>query len=194
MEVVAIKGQGREGLGKKAAKAARNNGRIPCVMYGGGEAVHFTTSPTEVKNLVYSGDFKLAEIEVDGVSHKCILKAIQFHPVNEAILHIDFLRLIGGHPVKVEVPLRFKGTASGVKAGGKLLQTVRKVKIKTTPEHLVDELSVDISHLELGQSIRIRDIKPTEGVEIINSPGIPIATIEIPRALRSAATTAEKKK
>ncbi|NUQ23755.1 MAG: 50S ribosomal protein L25 [Saprospiraceae bacterium] len=194
MEVVAIKGQGRSGLGKKATKAVRNDGRIPCVIYGGGDAIHFTTTGSEVKNLVYSGDFKLAEIDVDGKPHKCILKDIQFHPVNDKILHIDFLRLVDGHPVKVEVPLRFKGVSAGVKAGGKLLQTVRKVKIKTTPEHLVDELSVDITHLEMGQSIRIRDIKPATGIEIINSPGIPIATIEIPRALRSAATTAEKKK
>ncbi|HMO38991.1 MAG TPA: 50S ribosomal protein L25 [Saprospiraceae bacterium] len=186
MQVIAIKGQPRTDLGKRGANAARKQGMIPCVMYGGKEVVHFMTSPSEVRHLIYTPDFKLAEVEVDGKTFKCILKDKQFHPVNDEIRHLDFLILQDKHPVKVEIPIRFRGSSPGVKLGGKLQQNLRTVKIKTTPENLVDELTADISTLELGQSIRIRDMKPGEGIEILSAPGTPIATIEIPRALRSA--------
>lgn len=197
MQVIEIKGQIRNDLGKKGAREARKQEMIPCVMYGAKEVVHFTTTPSAVKNLVYTPDFKVAEVEVDGKKFKCILKDKQFHPVTDAIQHLDFLMLIEGHPIKVEVPIRFKGVSPGVKSGGKLVQKLRTAKIKALPEKLVDEVTVDISKLEMGQSIRIREIEPGEGIEILNSPGVPIATIEIPRALRSAqqaAAAAEKKK
>ena len=187
MQVITINGQIRKDLGKKGAKAVRDQEQIPCVLYGGDEVVHFSTTPADVRHLIYSADFKIAEVVVDGKPFKCILKDKQFHPVTDAILHLDFLRLVDDQPVKVEVPLRFKGTAAGVKAGGKLLQKLRTVKIKTIPQKLVDEINLDVSHLELGQSVRVRDIAAIEGVEILNSLSIPVATIEIPRALRSAA-------
>lgn len=190
MQVITIQGQIRNDLGKKGAKNIRKEGLIPCVMYGANEVVHFTTKASEVKNLIYTPDFKVAEVVVDGKPFKCILKDKQFHPVSDSILHLDFLMLIDDHPVKVNVPIRFRGTSPGVKSGGKLIQTVRSVKIKAMPDKLVDELLVDISKLELGQSIRIRDIEPGDGLELMSAPGTPIATIEIPRALRSAQTAA----
>ncbi|MFN7117112.1 MAG: 50S ribosomal protein L25/general stress protein Ctc [Saprospiraceae bacterium] len=186
MQVVNIKGELRADLGKKGAKATRDNGKIPCVLYGGNEVVHFATTLNEVRHLIYTPDFKVAQVEVDGKPFRCIVKEKQFHPVNDQIIHLDFLRLEEGHPVKVEVPVRFRGSSPGVKNGGKLLQKVRTVKIKALPENIVDELTVDISQLDLGQSIRVRDVKPGEGVEILTSPGVPIATVEVPRALRSA--------
>lgn len=186
MQVVNIKGELRSDLGKKGAKATRNNGQIPCVLYGGKEVVHFSTTYNEIRHLIYTPDFKIAQVEVDGKPFRCIVKEKQFHPVNDQIIHLDFLRLEEGHPVKVNVPVRFKGTSPGVKSGGKLIQNVRTVKIKALPENIVDELTVDISGLELGQSIRVRDVSPGEGVEILTAPGVPIATVEIPRALRSA--------
>ncbi len=193
MQVVAIKGTPREKTGTKAAKDYRRTGAIPAVIYGAeGEPVHFTTNWNDVKSLIYTPDFKLAEIEVDGKTYKCFLKEVQFHPVKETIQHIDFQLLVPGRKIKVEVPVRFTGTAPGVRAGGKLIQKVRRVKIRTTPEHLVSEVTVDISDLNLGQSVRVRDIDGLEGVEILNAPGIPLATIEIPRALRSAASKAEE--
>lgn len=197
MQVINIKGQLRNDLGKKGAKAARKEGLIPCVMYGAQEVVHFSTTLGDVRHLVYTPDFKIAEIDVEGKTFKCILKDKQFHPVTDDIQHLDFLLLIDKRPIKVEVPIRFKGTSPGVKAGGKLLQKVRTVKIKAVPENLVDELTVDISHLELGQSIRVRDVKPGADIEVLNAPGTPIATVEIPRALRSAqqaAAAADAKK
>lgn len=199
MQAVNIKGELRTELGKKGAKATRDNGQIPCVLYGGKEVVHFSTTLSEVRSLIYTPDFKVAQVEVDGKPFRCIVKAKQFHPVTDQIIHLDFLRLEEGHLVKVEVPVRFKGTSPGVKNGGKLIQKVRTVKIKALPENIVDELTVDISSLDLGQSIRVRDIEPGEGIEILNAPGTPVATVEIPRALRSAqqaaaaATTGKKK-
>lgn len=193
MEIVAINGQIRAEVGKKATKAVRKkDGGIPCVLYGGEDLIHFSIPEPEVKALIYTSDFKVADINIEGKTYRCILKDVQYHPVTEAILHIDFLRLVKGNPVKIEVPVRFKGTSPGVKSGGKLLPKLRRVKVKTTPENLVSELLVDISKLELGQSIRVRDIEPGEGIEIILSPGIPVATVEVPRALRSATAAKEK--
>lgn len=192
MKTVAVAGKIRSAVGKKAAKAVRNNGEIPCVLYGGGKEIHFSTTLKEVKDLIYSPDFKLAEINLDGQSYKGILKETQFHPVTDEIVHVDFLQLVEGRKIKVEIPIKFTGTSAGLKSGGKLLQNVRRVKIKTTPEHLVDELTLDISSLGLGQSIRVRDIATHKGIEILNSPGIPLATVEIPRALRSATAAVEE--
>ena len=191
MESIAVQGSLRTEVGKKASKAVRKEGLIPCVLYGGEDVIHFTTTLSDVKGLIYTADFKIAEISVDGKTHRCILKSWQAHPLTDAIEHIDFLRLIDGNKINVEVPVKFKGSSAGEKVGGKLQQSVRRVKIKTTPEKLIDAIFMDISHLKLGQSIRIRDIEPIEGVEIVNSPGIPVATIEIPRALRSAEAKAE---
>lgn len=193
MEVVAISGQLRTALGKAAAKAVRKEERIPCVIYGGGEAIHFTVAEKDVRDLIYTPDFKVADVTVSGKSYRCFVKDVQWHPVTDKITHLDFLRLIDGAPVKVEIPLRFKGVSPGVKNGGKLLQKLRRVKIKTTPEHLINEMCIDISQLELGQSIRVRDIDSAhENIEVLNSPGVPVASVEVPRALRSATAAAEK--
>ena len=185
----------RTELGKTATKANRKANRIPCVLYGGNELQHFTLAPLDLRSLVYSPEFKVVEINVDGLVHKCILKSVQYHPVTESIMHIDFLRLIDNHPIKVEVPISFEGIANGLKSGGKLIKKMRKVKIKTLPENLVDKIRLDITPMELGQSQRIKDLHLAEGIEVLNNENIPIATIDIPRALRGAAaedTTAAK--
>lgn len=192
MEIVAIKGQVRSGVGKKASKAVRKEGRVPCVIYGTQDNLHLTIDPKEVKPLVYTPAFKLAEVELDGAAHKCIIKDIQFHPVSDEIVHIDFLSLTEGRKLKVEIPVGFEGVSPGMKLGGKLQQNLRRVKVKTTPEHLVDQLVLDVSHLELGQSVRVRDIQVGDGIEIMSPAGTPIATVEIPRALRSATSAASK--
>ena len=135
--------------------------------------------------MVYTPKFRMAEITLDGKLHKAIVKDIQFHPVTDEVLHLDFLELVPGVKFKATVPLRFTGQAPGVKAGGKFLPKLRQINILTTPEKVVDEVSADISTMELGATIRVRDISLDEGVEITNNGAIPIASIEIPRALRS---------
>lgn len=191
MKSIAITGNTRNSLGKKSSKLIRREGQVPCVIYGGGENVHFTAERMGFKHLVYTPDFKVAEITVDGNVHKCIVKAIQFHPVTDEIMHIDFLKLIDGTKMKVEIPIRFKGVAPGTKAGGKLTQKLRRVKVKTTPEYLTDELFVDINELQLGFSVKVKDIELKEGMELETSPGIPVASVEVPRALRSAQAEGE---
>lgn len=192
MEIVDVSGQARTDLGKKGSKDIRKAGLIPCVLYGGGDIVHFSTALNDIRPLIYTPDFKLASIILDGQSYQAIVKDVQFHPLNDEILHIDFLRLVEGHPIKVELPVRFRGTSPGVKIGGRLVQQLRRVKVKTTPDKLISELTLDISTLKMGQSIRVRDIDAAEGIEIMNQPGIPVASVEVPRALRSATAAAEK--
>ncbi len=184
MQTIKVAGNVRPALGKKATKAVRNEGGIPCVIYGDAENIHFSTTHKAVKGLIYTPDFKVAEVSVDGVTHRCILKDAQFHPVKESILHLDFLKLENGKPVTLEVPVRFKGTSPGVKLGGALQQSLRRVKIRTTPENMVDELIGDITPLGLGDAIRVRDLELPEGVEVSNAPAIPVATVIVPRALR----------
>ncbi len=192
MEVVKVSGEVRDNLGKKSSKDVRRSGLVPAVIYGIGGPVHFTVKALDLRDLIYTAEFKLAELNVGGESYRAIVKDYQFHPVTDELRHVDFLALEDGRTIKVQVPVTFTGTSPGVRGGGKLQVSVRRIKIKTTPEHLVDHVTLDISDLELGQSIRVRDIDAMEGVEIQNPGGQPIATVEVPRALRSAAT-AEKK-
>ena len=192
MNSFSLSGEARTDLGKKATKADREGGRIPCVAYGRNGAQHFTVSMPDVRKLVFSPNFNVVDLSLSGNPSRAILKDVQYHPTTEAIEHMDFLLVEDGHPLKVELPLKTIGVSPGVKAGGRLVQTVRTLKVKTMPGNLVDELTVDISKLELGQSIRVRDVKIPEGIQIMANGAIPVAMIEIPRALRSAATAAAK--
>ncbi len=192
MTSIEIQGNKRTELGKKGSKLDRKAGNIPAVLYGGKDVVHFTVTPAGIKKLIYTADFKIANLDIDGQKQRAILKSFQQNPVTDEITHIDFLRIIDGTPIKVELPLRFKGSSPGVKVGGKLLQQVRKIKVKTLPEKLVDELKADISKLDLGQSLRMKDVILPEGIEILGNPATPVALIEIPRALKAAAAAAAK--
>ena len=189
MNVVAIKAEPRD-INVKAS-VVRKDGRIPAVLYGGDEIVHFSTTHNDVKAAIYTPDFKITELEIDGKNYKSIVKDIQFHPVTDDIMHIDFLTIEDGRKVKVEIPVRFKGTSPGVKTGGKLIQSMRKVKVKVDPANLVDELFIDISELQLGSSVRVKDIVLADGMELMVNPAIPVAGVEVPRALKSAEAAAE---
>ena len=192
MQSVQISGDVRSDLGKKSTREIRRSGNVPAVLYGAGDPVHFSVAPLSVRDIIYTPEFRLAEVTVNGNTHRAIVKEYQMHPVTDELIHIDFLALTDGHPVKVQVPVAFKGTSPGVRNGGKLQVAVRRIKIKANPEHLVDKLMLDISDLTLGQSIRVRDIEVSDNIEIMNPGGQPVATVIVPRALRSAAT-AEKK-
>ena len=191
MQVVTINAQKREKTGKSANKSLRIEGRIPTVLYGKNGAHNLSVTHKDVKNLVFTPEFKAAKIEVDGSSYDCILKDIQFHPVTDAIVHMDFLQLIDGQKVKVNIPVRTKGESEAVKAGGKLVASMRKVTIEAMPKDLVDELFVDISNLELGSSVRVKDIEKPDTIAILSVQNTPVFRVEIPRALKSAAAAAE---
>jgi len=186
MDIVQISVEPRQGLGKNAARAIRNEGKIPGVIYSKANGVtHFTTQLADVKSMVFTPDFKLAEISINGAVHKALLKEVVFHPVTDEIVHMDFLELIEGQPLKANIPVKFEGVSPGVKSGGKLIKTLRTVKVKTTPESLVDTLFVNIDQLELGAAVRVRDIEVPDGVEIMVEGAVPVANVEVPRALRS---------
>ncbi len=192
MNTFQLSGEPRQDTGKKATKADRANGLIPCVAYSRTGAEHFTVTLSEVRKLVFTPRFNVVDLTLGGADKRAILKDVQYHPTTEDIEHMDFLLVEKGTPVKVELPLRTVGNSPGVKAGGRLIQSVRTIKVKTMPDTLVDELTVNIGKLELGEAIRVRDITVPEGVQIMSNGAIPVAMIEIPRALRSAATAAAK--
>lgn len=192
MNAISVTAVERTDFGKTGVKKTRAQGLIPAIVYGNDTPQSIAVDRSDVRGLIYTPDFKIAEVNLDGKVEKCILKEYQCHPVTEEILHIDFLRLKDGVDVKVDIPVRFKGTSPGVKLGGKLQQQMRKVRIKTTPEKLIDEVIVDISHLELGDVLRVKDIKVADGIEIMVNESNPLATVEIPRALKSAAAAEDK--
>lgn len=191
MNVVSVKAEKRQEVGSKNSKSIRREGKIPCVIYGGGKVDYFTVEINQVKGLIYTPEFKIAEIDLDGDVQRCIVKDLQVHPVTDEIVHIDFLRLVDDVKVKVELPLGFKGVSPGVLGGGKLIQNMRTIKIKTTPENLVDKLYVSIEGLKLGHSVRVKDVEVGDGIEVLSAMATPVAQVAVPRALKSATSIAE---
>lgn len=191
METINIKGTVRTELGKKATRALRNAGNVPCNIYGAGANVNFYASETQFRKLVYTSDFKVAEIEIDGNTHRAIVKEIQFDAVTDAIRHIDFQQLVEGKAVKVSVPLRLVGTPKGASMGGKLEQTIKRLNVSATPNHLCEAIELNVEDMDLGGIKRIKDIQ-TSGLELLHSPAIPVARVSIPRAAKEAAAEAQK--
>jgi large subunit ribosomal protein L25 len=190
METVALKVESRDTKVKSAR--IRKEGKIPAVIYGGAHLEHISTKINDVKHLIYTPAFKLAEVDVDGKKLKCIVKDVQYHPLTDNIEHIDFLAIEEGRKVKVEIPVKFKGESPGVKSGGKLMQTLRKVKVKLDPANIISELFIDISELQLGAAVRVKDIELDEDkIEVMVNKATPVATVEIPRAIKSAAAAEE---
>lgn len=196
MKTVTIEGQLRTESGKKATRQLRSQELVPGVIYGGASEVNFAAPAKSFKSLVYTGQFQIAEVKVDGKTYKCILKDMQFDKVNDSLIHVDLLELIEGKKVIATLPLNFVGSAAGVKAGGKLILKMKSVKVKAEPKDLVESIEVDISNLEINQNIRVQDIN-APSMEILNSPRIPIASIVTTRQLRqeeAAAASDSKKK
>lgn len=191
MKTVVINGKARNATGRKDANDLRKNGSVPCVLYGFGreQNLHFSADEREFIPILTKPDLTVAEITIDGKTYRAILKDAQFDPTKDQAIHLDFQELAEGHAVITELPIRLTGMATGVKAGGRLLQKVRKVKVKALPESLVSEIVLSVEHLDVGKSIRVRDIS-LPGVEIMQSAALPIATVEITRAIRSAQAAA----
>lgn len=191
MKTIEIIGYKREDLGKQKSKKIRNDGYVPCVMYGEKDHVHFSVPMILFKELVYTPEVYLVDVNVEGDVYQCVLQDIQFHPVSEMILHADFLKLEEDKPVKVNIPVRFEGTSPGVVKGGRLVPKLRYVKVKALPKDLPDFIMVNISKLDMGKSFKVRDLKITE-FEILNSPQVTIVNVETPRAMRGLGATDEE--
>jgi large subunit ribosomal protein L25 len=183
METIAIKADIRDQARSKGANATRAEGKIPCVVYGGNEVQTVAIEFNDVRHAIYTPEFKICELDIDGKKERCIVKDIQFHPVSDDIVHIDFLRLIPGHEVKVEVPIHFEGTAVGIRQGGNLVKKLRRVQIKATPENLVDHIIIDLTNLNLGDSLNVGDLDVDEAIEIMTPLTTPVASVVVPRAL-----------
>lgn len=191
MKSIELLGYHREDTGKKASRDLREEALVPCVLYGGENPVHFYSPMILFRDLVYTPEVFKVDLNIEGDEYKCIMQDIQFHPVSDMILHADFLQLFDDKPVKIEIPVKYVGTSPGVMQGGKLLSKLKKIKVKALPNNLPDFIEVDISDLDLGKSVKVSEIK-AEGYEVMNGPLNPIASVEIPRALRSKQATSEE--
>src|ERR1700761_441947 len=183
MKTITIEGQLRTEIGKQATRQLRSEEKVPGVIYGGAKEVNFSAPLTSFKTLVYTPDFQLAEIKVDGKSYRCILKDLQFDKVSDQLIHADFLELVEDKKIVATIPLKFTGAAKGVKDGGKLITKMKALKVKTLPKYLKENIEVDLTTLELNGNLRVEDVK-TENYEILNSPRIPIASIVLTRQLK----------
>jgi len=183
MKSITIDGQLRTGFGKSATRQLRSEGKVPAVIYGGAKEINFSAPASAFKGIIYTPEFMLAEINVDGNTHKCVLKDLQFGKVSDDLIHVDFLELVPNKTVTVNIPLKFTGVPQGVKEGGKLVVKMKSLKVKALPRHLLEHIEVNIDDLQLNENIRVQDVKP-ENMEVMNSPRIPVASVTMTRQLK----------
>ena len=189
MKTITIEGQLRTEHGKSATRQLRSQELVPGVIYGGAQEINFSAPAKAFKGLVYTPNFQLAEVTVDGKTYRCILKDLQFDKVNDELIHIDLLELVEDRKVVATIPIKFTGAAIGVKNGGRLIQKMKALKVKTYPRYLKEQIEVNVDNLEIGGNIRVEDVQ-TENYEILNSPRIPIVSVATTRALRQEDATA----
>lgn len=158
MKSITIKGSKRESVGKKATKALRNAGQVPCVLYGGDQPVHFSAAELEFSKLVYTANAHTVVIALGDVSYNAVLQDIQFHPVTENILHIDFYQLFDNKEIAMDIPVILNGMPLGVRAGGVLRRNRRKLRIKALPTNLPDNIQIDISGLKIGDKVYVSEL------------------------------------
>lgn len=180
MKSVVINATEREDLGSKFARKLRKEDNVPCVVYGGEKPVHFYSDTLSFRDLVYTPEAKKAAINLGGKTIEAVMQDIQFHPVTDKILHIDFIQLVDGKPVTIEVPLTLSGNARGVRNGGKLKHTLRKLSVKAVPANLPDSINLDITNLRIGQAIRVGEVA-ADGFEILNPKGAVVCSIKMAR-------------
>ncbi len=186
MKTVSMSGSARQNVGKKDAKALRRENKVPCVLYGGSEEqVIFSVPRTDFKGLLFTPDTCYVELNIDGKKSMAILQDIQYHPVSDEVLHADFLRIFDDKPLTIAVPVKTTGTAAGVLLGGKLQIKLRKVRLCGLPNAIPQEVVLDITKLNIGQSIKVNEIK-IEGVEVMEIKSSVVVTV---RSTRNAVAT-----
>lgn len=192
MKTIAISGSPRENVGKRDAKELRYEGKVPAVLYGGKEQAHFAVVTTELKDAIYTPEANFVEITLNGAKIKAIIKELQFHPLTDLLLHVDFLQLFDDKEILMEIPVKLTGTSPGVKMGGKLVQKLRKLRVKALPKNMPQTVEVSIAKLEVGNLFRVRDLQKAEYV-ITNTPEDTIVSVGMSRALKQAEQEANKK-
>ncbi|MFH6981908.1 50S ribosomal protein L25/general stress protein Ctc [Marinoscillum sp. 108] len=191
MKSVEIIGYKRANLGKTEAKRLRAEGMVPGVLYGGEEQIHFYAPMILFRELVYTDEAHFINLNVEGQIFEAILQDIQFHPVSEMIVHVDFLQLFRGTKIKMNIPVHPVGTPPGIQQGGKLIKKLRFLTVKALPKDMPEHINIDVSKLGLGKSVKVGDV-PTENFEVLNNPLVTIMGIEIPRALRGKSLEGEE--
>ena len=190
MKTFKLEGKSREIIArsadqKRALKAMRKNDEIPAVLYGGEKVVHFAVTNDAVRKLVYTPEIFVVELTIDGETTMAIMKEIQFHPVSDKILHMDFLAVSKEKPVEMEVPVAFEGHAEGVKAGGKLTLQMRKLRVKAIYDQIPEKLVINVDNLGLGKTMQVGALH-FEGLEIMNAKNAVVCAVQLTRAARGA--------
>ena len=194
MKEINVKGTARAAFGKKAAREIRKANAVPCNLYGEAKdengapvALPFTVTNDELRNLIYSPDIYAVNLNIDGKECKAILKEIQFHPVKDNVLHVDFYEITDTKPIVMEVPIKLNGLAEGVKAGGRLAASVRKLKVKAVYTNIPERLNIDVTSLGLGKTIKVGELH-FEGLELVTSKEVVVCQVTMTRGARSAAS------
>ena len=198
MKSIEIKGTARQDLGKKATRELRKSNGVPCVLYGVKKdenglpvATHFTVTVDGLRKLVYTPNIYLVNLDIDGTVVTAIMKDIQFHPVTDTILHVDFLQVEENKPIVMEVPVQLEGLAEGVRAGGKLALQIRKLKVKAAYTAIPERLVIDVTPLGLGKTIKVGELS-YEGLELMNAKDAVVCAVKLTRAARGAQAAAAK--
>ncbi len=186
MKTIVVNAVERNDFGKKAAKAVRREGLVPCVLCGNGETVNFSVDPREIKVLIYTPNSYIVELHFGDKVELAVLREAQFHPVREQILHLDFFRIAAGKPVAIAIPVRLSGNAEGVKVGGKLVLSARKLIVSALVENLPDEIVVDVTSLGVGKTIFVGDLS-VENIKFVTPATTAVCAVRVTRASRGAA-------
>ncbi|GHV65262.1 50S ribosomal protein L25 [Bacteroidia bacterium] len=189
MKTFELKGELRKDVGKKATKVVRADGNVPCVLYGGTENVHFLVSEKLVNKLLYTPEVYILKITIGKTTYDAVTKAVQFHPVSDKTLHLDFYQIFDDKVVTVEVPVKVSGFSVGVQAGGRLSLILRKLKVKALPANLPSQVDIDVTDLELGKSIKVKDLS-FKGFEITNAKDAVVVQVKATRAAKSVEAAA----
>jgi large subunit ribosomal protein L25 len=190
MKNVLLSGSLRGNVGKKDAKKHRKEGNIPCVMYGGKEQIHFVASDKAFRKLIFTPEVYIFNLEIAGKTYNTIIQDVQYHPVSDHILHIDFLEINPEKPVTISVPVKIIGVAPGVLKGGKMEHKTRKLKIHALMQHLPDKITVTIDNLDIGDSVRVKDLV-LENITFLDNPNTIIVGVRTARVLVEEPTAAE---
>lgn len=192
MKTFELKGTLRTDLGKKASKAMRRAGSVPCEFYGNGENIHFSCTQDALRKLIYTPEIYLVNLNIDGREEKAIIKELQFHPVSDKVIHIDFLAVTEDKPIVMDVPVRLEGLAVGVRAGGKLSLEMRKLRVKGHYSNVPEALIINVENLDLGKTIQVKALQ-FENLEVLNAPNSVVCAVKLTRAARGAAAAAAAK-
>ncbi len=197
MKEISISGQKRENLGKKASKALRKEGFVPCNLYGEKKddkglpvALAFASSFSELRKLIYTPHIYVVRINIDGTDHTAVLKEIQFHPVTDAPLHVDFYEVNEQKPITIGIPVKLVGLAQGVRDGGRMNLSIRKIDVTAPYQIIPEHLDVDVTSLCIGKSIKVGQLS-FEGLEIATSKDVVVCSVKMTRNASVAATTSE---